>query len=67
MISLSDDLVLNYHIMHPGGASEPADPNGAFFYKNKYHLHYIGRHLQKNNKYRSCIQRLSEQHLWVFQ
>ena len=44
MVSSSDDLVLNYHIMHPGGASEPADPNGAFFYGNKYHLHYILQH-----------------------
>jgi beta-fructofuranosidase len=53
MISLSDDLVLNYHIMHPGGASEPADPNGALFYKNKYHLHYILQHdyrLRDNSK-----------------
>ena len=31
MVSSSDDLFLNYHIMHPGGVSEPADPNGAFF------------------------------------
>ena len=44
MVSSSDDLFLNYHIMHPGGASEPADPNGAFFYGNKYHLHYILQH-----------------------
>ena len=44
MVSTSDDLFLNYHIMHPGGASEPADPNGAFFYGNKYHLHYILQH-----------------------
>ena len=44
MAPISDDLVLNYHIMHPGGTSEPADPNGAFFSGNKYHLHYILQH-----------------------
>ena len=26
----SDDLILNYHLMHPGGASLPGDPNAAF-------------------------------------
>ena len=27
---VSDDMVLNYHLMHPGGDSAPADPNAAF-------------------------------------
>ena len=44
MVSSSDDFFLNYRVMHPCGANEPADPNGAFFYGNKYHLHYILQH-----------------------
>jgi sucrose-6-phosphate hydrolase SacC (GH32 family) len=39
-----DDLVLNYHLMHPGGASAPGDPNAAFYLDGTYHLHYILRH-----------------------
>ena len=31
MVSSSDDFFLNYRVMHPCGANEPADPNGAFF------------------------------------
>src|SRR5256885_1470966 len=27
----SDDLILNYHLMHPGGESAPGDPNAAFY------------------------------------
>ena len=27
---VSDDMILNYHLMHPGGASAPGDPNAAF-------------------------------------
>ena len=37
---------LTYHLAHPGpGVGEPGDPNPAFFYKGRYHLHYI----YKNN------------------
>ena len=36
--------VLNYHLMHPGGPSAPADPNAAFHLAGTYHLHYILRH-----------------------
>ncbi len=39
-----DELVLNYHLMHPGGDSAPGDPNVAFFLDGVYHLHYILQH-----------------------
>ncbi len=35
------DRALHYHLMHPGGASEPGDPNAAFFIDGVCHLHYI--------------------------
>jgi len=35
---------LTYHLAHPGpGVGFPGDPNCAFFYKGRYHLHYIYR------------------------
>ena len=40
----SEEMVLNYHLMHPGGASVPGDPNAAFAIEGKYHLHYILAH-----------------------
>ena len=31
-----------YHLLHPEHAAFwPADPNGAFYYKGRYHLHYL--------------------------
>jgi sucrose-6-phosphate hydrolase SacC (GH32 family) len=39
-----DGLILNYHLMHPGGDSSPGDPNAAFCLDGVYHLHYILRH-----------------------
>ena len=31
-----------YHLAHPGpGVAFPGDPNPAFYYKGRYHLHYI--------------------------
>jgi beta-fructofuranosidase len=37
---------LTYHLAHPGpGVGMPGDPNPAFYYKGRYHLHYI----YKNN------------------
>lgn len=39
-----DELVLNYHLMHPGGDSAPGDPNAAFCLDGVYHLHYIIGH-----------------------
>jgi len=33
---------LTYHLAHPGpGGAMPGDPNPAYFYRGKYHLHYI--------------------------
>jgi sucrose-6-phosphate hydrolase SacC (GH32 family) len=33
---------LTYHLVHPGpGKAEPGDPNCAFYWKGRYHLHYI--------------------------
>ena len=40
----SENLVLNYHLMHPGGESTPGDPNAAFYLDGIYHLHYILKH-----------------------
>ena len=49
---VSDDMVLNYHLMHPGGDSGPADPNAAFYLDGVYHLHYIVHHLwQERNSF----------------
>ena len=31
---------LTYHLAHPGETA-PGDPNGAFYWKGRYHLHYI--------------------------
>ena len=36
---------LTYHLVHPGpGRAEPGDPNCAFYWKGRYHLHYIYGH-----------------------
>ena len=36
---------LTYHLAHPGpGNGMPGDPNCAFFWKGRYHLHYIYAH-----------------------
>lgn len=40
----SDDLILEYHLMHPGGESAPGDPNAAYYQDGVYHLHYILTH-----------------------
>jgi sucrose-6-phosphate hydrolase SacC (GH32 family) len=33
---------LTFHLAHPGpGFAEPGDPNPAFYYEGRYHLHYI--------------------------
>lgn len=35
---------LSYHLAHPGpGSAMPGDPNPGFYYKGRYHLHYIYR------------------------
>lgn len=43
-IQPKEEWVLNYHLMHPGGASMPGDPNPAFHVDGVCHLHYILRH-----------------------
>ncbi len=36
---------LSFHLAHPGpGTAMPGDPNCAFYWKGKVHLHYIYRH-----------------------
>ena len=40
----ADGMTLSYHLMHPGGDSEPGDPNAAFHLDGVCHLHYILRH-----------------------
>jgi len=36
------DEWLTYHLAHPGpGIAFPGDPNPAYFYNDKYHMHYI--------------------------
>ena len=42
--TVPEEMVLNYHLMHPGGVSAPADPNVAFYLDGLYHLHYIIAH-----------------------
>ena len=42
--TVAPSLVLNYHLMHPGGDSLPGDPNAAFHLDGVYHLHYILAH-----------------------
>ncbi|MCE9632156.1 MAG: glycoside hydrolase family 32 protein [Planctomycetia bacterium] len=41
---------MNYHLMHPGGDSMPADPNAAFCLDGVYHLHYIIGHPRTGGK-----------------
>ena len=36
---------LTYHLAHPGpSGAVPGDPNPAYYYKGRYHLHYIYNH-----------------------
>ena len=42
--TVSKELALNYHLMHPGSDSAPGDPNPAYYLDGTYHLHYILRH-----------------------
>lgn len=41
---VSEDVALHFHLMHPGAASLPGDPNAAFHLDGTYHLHYILAH-----------------------
>jgi beta-fructofuranosidase len=42
--AVAENMVLHYHLMHPGGDSAPGDPNVAFCLDGVYHLHYIIAH-----------------------
>ncbi len=46
---VSEELALNYHLMHPGSNSEPGDCNAALYMAGVYHMHYILRHPWKGN------------------
>jgi len=46
--TVAEEMVLNYHLMHPGGQSLPGDPNAAFCLDGVYHLHYILAHPWKD-------------------
>ncbi len=47
--TITEEVILNYHLMHPGGNSAPGDPNAAIHINGTYHLHYILRHPWQNN------------------
>ncbi len=56
---------LTYHLAHTGpDPAEPGDPNPMFYYKGKYHLHYIYR-----NKYGYCFAHVSSDDMvhWKWQ
>jgi sucrose-6-phosphate hydrolase SacC (GH32 family) len=42
--TVPEKMVLNYHLMHPGGDSAPGDPNAAYCLDGIYHLYYILAH-----------------------
>ena len=48
-IPVPDELVLNYHLMHPGGDSDAGDPNAAFCLDGIYHTHYVIIHPWKES------------------
>ena len=47
---VTEDMILHYHLMHPGGDSVPGDPNAAFCLDGTYHLHYILQHPWKEGR-----------------
>jgi sucrose-6-phosphate hydrolase SacC (GH32 family) len=64
----SDDLILNYHLMHPGGESAPGDPNPAFYLDDVYHLHYILTHQWQGERANSFVHVTSPDMLhWTWQ
>ncbi len=59
---------LHYHLMHPGGDSDPGDPNAAFCLDGLYHLHYILRHPWKDGQSFSFVHVTSPDMLhWTWQ
>jgi len=62
------DHDLHYHLMHPGGDSDPGDPNAAFYLDGVYHLHYILRHPWKGGQSFSFVHVTSPDLLhWTWQ
>lgn len=49
--TVTDELALNYHLMHPGEDSAPGDPNAAFYLDGTYHLHYILRYPRQDRSF----------------
>ena len=65
---VTDEMILNYHLMHPGGDSAPGDPNAAFCLDGTYHLHYILQHPWKENRSFSFVHVTSPDMLhWTWQ
>jgi len=65
---VSDEMALNYHLMHPGGDSAPGDPNVAFCLDGTYHLHYILQHPWKGKRSFSFVHVTSPDLLhWTWQ
>ena len=63
-----ESLVLNYHLMHPGGESLPGDPNAAYCLDGIYHLHYILQHPWKDRRSFSFVHVTSPDMLhWTWQ
>ena len=66
--TVPEELVLNYHLMHPGGDSFPGDPNAAFYLDGVYHLHYILQHLWQGKRSFALIHVTSPDMLhWTWQ
>ncbi|MFO0870275.1 MAG: GH32 C-terminal domain-containing protein [Pirellulales bacterium] len=64
----SADTALHFHLMHPGGASLPGDPNAAFHLDGTYHLHYILAHPWKGQTSFSFVHVTSPDMLhWTWQ
>ena len=65
---VSEDSILHYHLMHPGGDSAPGDPNAAFCLDGLYHLHYILQHPFKDGRSFSFVHVTSPDLLhWTWQ
>ncbi|MED5415507.1 MAG: hypothetical protein VYC64_11170, partial [Candidatus Latescibacterota bacterium] len=65
---VSEEMILNYHLMHPGGDSAPGDPNAAFCLDETYHLHYILQHPFKDGRSFSFVHVTSSDLLhWTWQ
>jgi beta-fructofuranosidase len=66
--TVPEKMVLNYHLMHPGGDSAPGDPNVAFYLNGTYHLFYILAHPWKEKTSFSFIHVTSPDMLhWTWQ